>query len=97
MSVLRRLGALFGGSRSEDANALRFAVRCSRCGEVIRVRADKRYDLEQEFADEDDRVVGYTLHKEVLGNRCPRLVQVTMRFDRARREVSREIEGGEFV
>ncbi len=37
--------------RSESPSALWIYVACSRCGEAIRVRADRRYDLVSEMRD----------------------------------------------
>ena len=98
MSLLKRLGALLGGGGAAGSDsATQFALKCRRCGEIVRVRADPRYDLEQEFGEDGDNVAGYTLHKEVLGQRCPQLMRVTIRYDRGRRELEREAEGGDFV
>ena len=98
MGLLKRLGALLGGGGSRGGDsATYFAVKCRRCGEVVRVRADSRFDLDQEFGDDGESVAGYTLHKEVLGQRCSQLIRVTIHYDRGRRELQREAEGGEFV
>ncbi|MCL4464539.1 MAG: hypothetical protein M1401_06525 [Chloroflexi bacterium] len=98
MSIWKRLGSIFGGgSTGGDDSALQYAVKCRRCGEVIRVRVNRRYDLDQDFGDYGDQVVGYTLHKEVLGNRCPQLINIIVHYDRSQRETERDIEGGEFV
>lgn len=97
MSFLKQLGSLFGGASDRGTSAVYFTVKCGRCGEVIRVRADKAHDLEEEYDTHADDISGYTLHKEVLGQRCPRLLRLTVRFDRARRVVAHEVEGGELV
>lgn len=103
MSFLRRLASLVGakGARSgtgatgmEDPDAIVFYVRCDHCGEVVRVRADKRWDLVQEFGE---GVVGYTLHKEVLGTRCNRMMTARIDFDRRYAVTSREAHGGSFA
>jgi hypothetical protein len=98
MGLLKRLGALLGaGGGNRGDSGTYFAVKCRRCGEVVRVRTDTRFDLDQEFGEDGDSVAGYTLHKEVLGQRCSQLIRVTIHYDRSRREVQREAEGGEFV
>lgn len=79
---------------ADDPHALVFHVRCGRCGEHIRVRADRRWDLTQEF---DDGVSGYVLRKEVLGERCNHLMAVHITFDRKYAILTREVEGGSFV
>ena len=96
MSLLDQIKALFSGGGVPDAGSS-YAVRCSRCGEVIRVRADRRFDLEQAFDPERDTVTGYVLNKEILGQRCQQLLRLTVHFDRSYRETGRELEGGEFV
>jgi hypothetical protein len=58
------------------------------------VRINPRTDLEEEYADEAaDRIAGYTCHKDVLGNRCQNMMHLTIRYDRSRREVERQVEG----
>jgi len=87
------------GSKSgtpADPEGYYFYVRCNRCGEVIRVRANVKYDFQQDFDAEGDEP-GYILRKGVVGQRCFRPIEVTIRFDRHRHETSREIEGGTFV
>lgn len=79
---------------ADDPHALVFHVRCGRCGEHIRVRADRRWDLTQEF---DDGVSGYVLRKEVLGERCSQLMAVHITFDRNYAILTREVEGGSFL
>ncbi|MDQ7850311.1 MAG: hypothetical protein RB148_08560 [Armatimonadota bacterium] len=96
MTWLRRLGGLFRGGGGEEGNtgALVFYVRCDHCGEVIRVRADRRSELLQEF---DQGVSGYSLHKDVLGTRCNRVLRMHVGFDLQYRVISQEIEGGRFA
>jgi hypothetical protein len=94
MSLFRRLRSLVFGGAPPEGPALLFYVRCDHCGEVIRVRADRRFDLVQEL---DDGLTGYTLHKEVLGTRCNRLLRMVVRFDRGYTITQQELHGGRFV
>ncbi len=79
---------------AEDPHAIVFYVRCEHCGEVVRVRADRRWDLVQEFGD---GVVGYTLHKEILGTRCNRMMTARIGFDGRYAITSQEAHGGAFA
>jgi len=96
MTWLRRLGGLFrrGGGEEGDADALVFYVRCEHCGEIIRVRADRRSELLQEF---DEGVSGYSLYKDVLGTRCNRVLRMHVGFDLQYRVTSQDVEGGRFA
>lgn len=93
MNFLRRL---FGGQSSPPDHALHLYVRCSRCGSPVHVRVHLFNDLAVEFGDGED-VVGYQLRKEIMDSRCFRLMYAELSFDRNRRELSRTIEGGEFI
>jgi hypothetical protein len=93
MNFLRRL---FGGQSSPPDNALHLYVRCSRCGTPVHVRVHLYNDLAVEFGDGED-VAGYRLRKEIMDARCFRLMYADLAFDRNRRELSRAIEGGEFI
>jgi len=63
---------------------------------VVRVRINMANDLQQEFA-EGEGVSGYSLRKGVVDVKCFRPIEVNMSFDNRRRELSRGIEGGEFI
>lgn len=88
--------ALGGGSKQGRDDGLYLYVRCDRCGDVVRIRVNMANELQQEFA-ETDGVSGYSLRKGVVDTRCFRPMQVVMTFDSARRELHREIDGGQFV
>ena len=102
MGFLRRLfgGRAAGPSRDRGTYVY---LRCNGrprqpCGEPIRVRINLAHDLEEDYESGDaDRVVGYTLHKEVLGNQCQNLMQLTINYDASRREVGREAEGATLI
>jgi hypothetical protein len=97
MGLLDALKSIFGGGgATSDRDALYLYVRCSRCHDVVRVRVSMANELQQDFG-EADGVAGYSLRKGVVDSKCFRPIHVTMRFDGRRRELEREIEGGEFV
>jgi len=97
MSLWTRLKATFSakgaGSRDEG---IYFYIRCDRCGDRVRVRLNPGADLQQEFGESGD-TAGYSVRKMVVDQRCFRPIEVKMRFDAGRRELSREIEGGTFL
>jgi hypothetical protein len=103
MSFLDRIAGIFTGQKSgssgsvRDENGFYFYVRCGKCGEVVRVRTDRRWDFQQEFEEGQDAPTGYAVHKEVIGQRCFQMIHVTLRFDSHRRETGREIRGGQFA
>lgn len=93
MGFLQRL---FGGAKSAPTDqALHIYVRCGRCGALVHVRVHLQNDLMVEYGDDD--VIGYRLHKEMMDAKCFRLMYTDISFDRNRRELSRSIEGGEFI
>ena len=102
MGFLRRLFGSGGPASGRDRGAYVY-LRCNGrprqpCGEPIRVRINLAHDLEEEYESGDaDRVVGYTLHKEVLGTRCQNLMQLTIHYDASRREVEREADGATLI
>ena len=95
MGFLKKIvDAIFGSSEGEvrDSEGIYFYVKCARCGTPIRVRADKRHDLQRDYDTGE-----YVLRKEIMDGTCFSLMQATIRFDPAYRIVDREIEGGEFI
>ena len=93
MNILRRL---FGGGGAASDGAIHLYVRCDRCGTPVHVRVDPRNDLVTEYGDDDD-ATGYRLIKEIMDARCFRLMRAEIEYDRARHEISRQIEGGVFI
>jgi hypothetical protein len=85
---------LMGSSEGEirDPNGIYFYVKCSRCGAPVRVRADKRMDIRQDYEQG-----GYIWRKEIMDGRCFQLMQATVHFDAGFRVVEQSIEGGEFI
>jgi hypothetical protein len=95
MNVLRRLFRS-GNNRSGSDNAIHLYVRCDRCQALVHVRVDPLHDLVIEYGDDED-AAGYRLIKEIMDSRCFRIMRAEVNYDRSRREVSREIEGGTFI
>jgi hypothetical protein len=95
MDFLRRL---FGGGSAATTppdNALHLYVRCKRCGSPVHVRVNPANDLSVEYGD--TAADGYFLRKEIMDAKCFRIMRAELRFDQNRRELSRDIEGGEFI
>src|SRR3712207_1140808 len=93
MGFLRRL---FGGGTTATADrALHLSVKCNRCGSPVHVRVDMNNDLSADYGDDADE--GYTLAKEIMDDRCFRIMRAEIQFDERKREVSRQVEGGTFI
>ncbi|MDR7544609.1 MAG: hypothetical protein QN120_10240 [Armatimonadota bacterium] len=91
---LRRLVARGAGGADEDAAALWLEVRCTRCGEVLRVRVDTRYELWQ---DVEDGVEVHVLDKDLLGTKCFALLHVHAVLAPDFSVRSHQVTGGEFL
>lgn len=95
MSFFKRLGALF--QNSPDTHVLYYYIRCRRCGEVIKARADLRNELSIDYG-ENELPSGFFYRKVLIGRgRCFQAIEVTMTFDAQRNMTSRKVTGGEFV
>ena len=92
------LRRLFSRSPGREAdNALWLHVQCDRCGEVIAVRVDRRYDLASNLLDPGEEGPAYTVHKDVVGDRCFRRIGVSLGFDRRFNIVEQDIQGGRLL
>ncbi len=92
MSFLSRL---FGARQStpvrqSDSGVVWLYVRCDRCAESIGVRLTPQTDAQRD----DD---GAYLRKEILGNRCPSLMSVELRFDRSMRVINEVPRGATVI
>jgi len=86
---------IFGGGEKKpseyvDKRGVYFYVRCDNCGTVVKLRADKEYDLERQ----DN---GFVWHKTVVDNRCFQSMPTVVVLDANYEVVSTEISGGEYV
>lgn len=89
MGFLKRI---FGGREKPyvDKDGLYFYVQCDNCDSKVRIRADKKHDLNR--ADG-----GYTWHKTIVDSRCFRHMQAVVNLDSQHRVSHQEIEGGRFI
>lgn len=95
-NALGFLKKLFGGGGStSDNRAMHLYIKCGRCGTPVHVRVDLSNDLAADYGDNEAE--GYVLRKEVMDDRCFRLMQAEVVFDARRNEISRTIEGGEYI
>lgn len=92
--IWRRVRELLGGGkgRGRDPDAIWLYVQCAHCGAPVAVRADRRYDLNPEEGGS-----GYVLIKEIMDDRCFRLMRAEVHLDAAYRIVARTLEGGRFL
>ncbi|GIX49075.1 MAG: hypothetical protein KatS3mg131_3286 [Candidatus Tectimicrobiota bacterium] len=81
----------------ESATVFWLYVRCGRCGEAIAVRVDRRYELVSELRDPGEEGPAYTLHKDIVGNRCFQRITVALAFDHRLQVIERHIHGGTFL
>lgn len=87
---------LFGGAeRATEDRALHLYIKCQRCGAPVHVRVDLERDLDADYGD--TAAEGYAYNKEVMDDRCFRLMRAQIQFDARRQELSRTIEGGAFI
>jgi hypothetical protein len=95
---MRWLTRLFGRRPPREGHAaLWIYVRCRRCGEAIRIRADRRYDLVSEMRDPGEAGPAYTMHKDIVGERCFQRIAVDLAFDHRQHIIAQQITGGEFL
>lgn len=92
MGILKKL---FSVPTSTQTDFYSFAVKCSRCGEVIEGRVNLSNDLSQDY--EGNRNVYYG-RKVLMGSgHCFQQIEVELKFNPARKLLERQVSGGEFV
>lgn len=94
MSFLKRLSSILTGGAGEggERNAYWLYVRCDRCGEKLRLRVDRQYEIQPDY-DQG----GYVLRKEIMDGTCFQLMYAEVHFDPAMRVTSRDLRGGTFI
>jgi len=82
MGFLKRISSFWRGeAQVEETDVLWLVVECDKCNETIRVRINKKTDLQNEFLRPGEAGCAFTLKKEVLGKRCSNLMEVCLKFD----------------
>jgi hypothetical protein len=95
MDFLKRLGSLFSSSGTKKPSVFWVAVRCSKCGEILKARVNMWNDLS---ADYDDGKTTYFTRKVLIGEQgCYQPVEVELVFNDRRSLVNYEVHGGEWV
>ncbi len=89
---MKFLKQLLGFGPTRDPNALWLYVRCGYCGQKLKIRVDRRFDLRPNYKEG-----GYILHKEMMDGSCFQRMHAVVRYDPAYRVISQEIEGGELL
>lgn len=74
-----------------------FDIQCGKCGEKMKVVVNKNTDLQDQYLDEGERGVAYTLRKEAMDDKCFSLMTITADFDSDRNLLSKDIAGGKFI
>ena len=101
MGLFDALKGLFSGGQaasapSGDRDGFFVYVRCA-CGEPIRVRVNRGYDLAQDYSEGAGGVSGYRLTKHIVCPHCYRTSRIDIGFDLGYRERERSAEGAEYL
>jgi len=71
-------------------------VKCSDCGEEVRVRIDSSSDLQMEYNARNPKHA-YTVKKDIIGRDCFSLMKVTIALTGAIKVLFVDTEGCEFI
>lgn len=82
---------------SIEDDLLWLIVECGKCGERIRVRINKKTDLQNEFRRPGGSGSSFTLKKEVMGNNCYNLMEVYLEFNDQYRILSKRVKNGKLL
>lgn len=86
-----------GFLKKRETDILWLEIECSKCQEIIKVRVNKKTDLQNEFLQPGKAGCAFTLKKEVLGKRCHNLMKVSLKFDDRFRILSGEVKNGRLI
>jgi len=97
MGFIDALRRILGGGSSEstssaDPYGLWYHFRCDRCGSVVRIRADRRNDLNRE-----EGAGTYVLRKDVMDNTCFQLMHAEIWLDEGYNVVTADVSGGKLI
>jgi len=84
-------------AKNPEVGILWLQVECGKCQEIIKVRIDKKTDLQSELLQPGESGCAFTLKKEVLGKRCSNLIEVCLKFDSRYNIISKELKNGKLI
>ncbi len=90
MDFFNRIKSTFAGGGASTP-VLWLYVQCNKCGAPVAVRVNLFND--PSLDDEG----GYILRKEIMDNKCFRLMTAEMHLDEARHIKEQTIDGGKFI
>ena len=97
MGILDSIKSIFsGGGGSSGDRGTYFYIKCKNCGEKIRVRVDTFNEPAQDI-DDNEKVTGFTLDKDVMGNNCFKMMRLHVAFDTGRRITEQSVENGTLI
>jgi len=99
MNILKKIfGDWFASSSQASSRDVFFMViKCGSCAEEVKVRVNKKYDLQSNYLDMGQGGPAWTLRKEVMGNNCCNLMKVLIEFNSGYKIISRDVINGELV
>ena len=75
-----------------DPNGILFYVRCKKCGTPVRVRIDRRSDL-----NPDDGPAMYVARKDIMDSKCFQLIKAEFWIDPTYTLIQSDIRGGTLI
>jgi hypothetical protein len=94
MSFFTKISQLV--SPHPDANVYWVYVKCNRCGEQLRGRVNLSNDLSIHYVGKGKDT--YFCRKVIMGSgKCFQRVEVELTFDKNRKLINKEIQGGAFI
>jgi len=93
MRIFESIKKLFNTNSKKEQ--LTFSVQCGKCQEIIIVKVNPTNDLMNQYKGVGDSGPAFILKKEILGNNCNNLIQLTVEFDENYNILSKSVKGGE--
>lgn len=75
-----------------DPNGIMFYFRCNKCGSLVKVRVDRRSDLNPE-----DGPAYYVVRKDVMDSKCFQLMKAEIWLDTSYTVVQSDVRGGVLI
>ncbi|MBU0759003.1 MAG: hypothetical protein KKC66_02460 [Candidatus Omnitrophica bacterium] len=83
-------------SMRKQRNVFRAVVKCSECGEEVRVRIEFSSDFQAEYNQTNPEHC-YTIKKEIIGKNCYNLMKLSLALTREAKLLFADKQGCEFI
>lgn len=97
MGFLKKLSEAFLAPNPQKSRMRWYYIRCGKCGTKFKIGVNMFSEIVRNYDNVKSGESAYTLRKVAQDNQCFTPIEVSISYDHAQKEITQEIEGGDFI